>query len=120
MEKKLPTPQIIRWSARAWGILSIAFLLFMIGGHIFGDEPQNFNNNREILSLIFFPGGVLAGLIVAMKWEKIGGLIAALSMAVFFIMAPYALGTVWFWMIVTPALLFLVYGFYFGRRIASN
>ncbi|MDX2247970.1 MAG: hypothetical protein SF052_14390 [Bacteroidia bacterium] len=117
MEKSISTPQIIRWSARVWGILSIAFLLFMIGGHIFGDEPQNFNNNREIVSLIFFPGGILAGLILALKWEKVGGLIAGLSMVVFFIMAPNALGTVWFWVIVAPALLFLVHGFYFSRQV---
>ncbi|MEZ4829062.1 MAG: hypothetical protein R3C61_22665 [Bacteroidia bacterium] len=116
----MSTSQVIRWSARVWGILSIAFLLFMIGGHIFGDEPQNFNNSREMISLIFFPGGVLAGLIVAMRSEKTGGLIAALSMAVFFVMAPNALGTMWFWVIVAPAVLFLAYGFYFSRQVKAG
>ncbi|MEZ4773311.1 MAG: hypothetical protein R3D00_09015 [Bacteroidia bacterium] len=120
MIKNLEIAQILRWTARVWGILSLAFLLFMIGGHIFGDEPQNFNNNREIVSLIFFPGGVLAGLLIGFRSEKWGGIIAAVSMAVFFVMAPNALSTAWFWLIAAPAVWFLAYWFFFGRKIVVN
>ncbi len=113
MKNKKTTAMILLWIARIWGGLSIAFLIFMIGGHIFGSEPQHLNGWRDLTAIIFFPTGVLAGLIVALKSPKTGGLIATLSFLVFFILRPDTLSGIWFYLILVPAILYLVYGFFF-------
>jgi len=75
-KKKIIT--IIRWTERIWGLMSIAFMLFMAAGHIFGSEQQNINSFTftDMLTLTFYPTGVLLGLIIAWKLEGLGGIIA--------------------------------------------
>jgi len=74
---------IIRWIARIWSIASIAFLLFMVIGHLFGSEQSNPPTFGEMVGLFFFPLGVFIGLIIAWKWEGLGGMIAIGSIICF-------------------------------------
>lgn len=68
---------IIRWIARSWSILSIAFLLLMfIGETFFTSGESNPITFRDMVGLIFFPFGLCIGLIIAWKWEELGGMIA--------------------------------------------
>lgn len=103
------------WLARIWGILSAAFLLFMIGGHIFGNEPQIISKN-DFITMIFFPSGVLIGLLLALRYPAAGGLITVISTAIFFILRPDAATGIWFWLIAAPAILFLLHFLIFRRN----
>lgn len=109
----------IRWAARILGSMSILFLLFMILGHIFGNEPQHFNGLLDILVLAFFPGGLLIGLIVALKSEKIGATIALISMCVFFLLRPDTITSYWILGLFAPAVLFFVYGWWLQPKQGS-
>lgn len=111
--------RLLQWVARIWACMSIVFLLFMIFGHIFGPEAQNFNGVQEIIMVVFFPAGVLIGLLLTFKSVKMGSIIALGSMVVFFILRPETITNAWFWLIVAPALLFLADGF-FPRGVARQ
>ena len=100
----------ILWIARISSALSILFLGFMIFGHLFGDEPQQFNSSAELVSLLFFPIGLLAGLLIAFKSETLGGAIACLSMLAFFVLRPDTLGSLWMLSLAVPGVLFLIFG----------
>lgn len=103
---------IVLWAARILGTLTILFLSFMILGHIFGSEPQHLNGLSDVIALTFFPTGLLAGLIVALKHEKTGGTIAFVSMCIFFAYRPNALTSSLFLLLFVPAVLFFVYGWW--------
>ncbi len=49
---------ILRWIARIWSISSIAFISFMVIGHIVGEESGTFNSLHEEVQFLFFPSGV--------------------------------------------------------------
>lgn len=106
----------VLWAARILGALGILFLSYMILGHVFGDEPQNLNGISDIVALTFFPGGLLLGLIVALKFEKTGGAIAFVSMCVFFLLRPDTLANAWILGLFAPALLFFIYGWWLKPR----
>ncbi|MBT8320613.1 MAG: hypothetical protein KJO90_02965 [Eudoraea sp.] len=71
------------WLARIWNVLSLAFLLFMLIGHLVGDEDMTFANQTEWLMFLFFPIGIIIGL--ALCWWKswLGGLITIGSLLAF-------------------------------------
>ena len=74
----------ILWIARISSLGSIAFLLFMVGGHLFGSEPSSGTPTfGEMIALSFFPLGVIIGLITAWKWDGLGGMIAVGSIISF-------------------------------------
>lgn len=75
---------ILRRAARIWSIAALAFLAFMLLGHLFGPEGVGtFNGIQEILQFLLFPIGMGAGLIIAWKWEGLGGLITIASIIAF-------------------------------------
>jgi hypothetical protein len=115
-EKKL---NIIRWIARIWSLLPILFAL----GNIFMDDPYATEpiDNKEYILLALL-GIYVIGLLIAWKWDYIGGLTSTITFAVFLILfwifvgprieppnnlsilAVFLLGA------LPPALLFLYYG----------
>ena len=70
----------IRWTARLTGVLSIGVLLLFFIGE--GFNPTKLTIKEWILFL-FFPFGVMLGLLVGWKREFVGGLIAIISLALF-------------------------------------
>jgi hypothetical protein len=110
---------VLLWAARILGSVSILFLLFMILGHIFGQEPQHFNGFSDVIALAFFPGGLLLGLVVALKSEKIGGTMAFLSMCVFFLLRPDTITSFWIVVLFIPSVLFFVYGWWLQPKSGS-
>jgi len=102
--------KIIRWIARIWSLFSLAlFLLFFIGES--WGQPLQFTP-EELLGLLFFPGGVVLGMILAWKWELWGGLITVASLLAFylleFIMDRDFPGGPWFLLFAAPGFLFLL------------
>ena len=73
----------VRWIARIWGAASILLLLAFAFG---GGEHLRFRT-VEAVAFLFFPIGVIIGLAVAWWRELAGGLIAAASLAAFYLYA---------------------------------
>lgn len=75
--------RILRWSARVLSVLAVGIvLLFAIGE---GLNLAHFNA-RELVLFVFFPLGVCLGMVVAWRWEGLGGGITAASLAAFYLL----------------------------------
>ena len=77
----------IRWTARILGTALAAFVLFLVVGHAFSEEglPNPFT---QPLGVAFELLGLFAawlGVIIAWKWEGVGGLLAISGMMIFHI-----------------------------------
>jgi hypothetical protein len=72
----------LRWAARAGSIVSIGILLLFIIGE--GFDPTRIAP-KEWLGLLFFPLGVVAGMIVAWWREGLGGAITGASLLAFYL-----------------------------------
>ncbi len=72
----------LRWSARVLSILAIGILLLFAFGE--GLNLSQFTA-RELLLFVFFPLGVCLGMIVAWRWEGLGGGITVASLAAFYL-----------------------------------
>jgi len=106
--------KIIRWIARIWGTIILAFVLFFVFGHIFGDEGLGLDkvDFHEKITFLFFPTSTIVGLLIAYKNELIGGLITILGMIGLFFMMPVLITNLYIMIgIVPPATLYLVYWF---------
>jgi hypothetical protein len=86
----------IRWTARIWGALIIAFVvLFVIGSiHSLITTGESDPNAQENIPLIEYSGPILlflstVGLAIAWKREKIGGGIAVGFQLLFLIILPF-------------------------------
>jgi hypothetical protein len=85
---KIQIATIIRWIARIWGGLILAFVLFFLLAHVIGsitgdgEQGGGFANIQEVIAFICFPIGTIIGLALAYKWEGLGGLIASLGLII--------------------------------------
>ena len=113
MANKKKIANTIRWIARIWGTLILAFVLFfLIADIIGGSESGGGLKKDEILSFIFFPISTLLGLAIALKWEGLGGLIATLGIAgLFMVRFDLISDFVFIAGIAPPGILYLVYWF---------
>jgi len=101
---------IARWIARLCSLLSLFLLLLFVGAHLLRPEGPR-PTPGEWLGLMFFPVGVAAGLMLAWRYEKAGGLVALLALSAFYLWNLLSTG---FWprgpfflLFAAPALLFL-------------
>jgi len=104
--------RILRRIAQMWSLLSIAFVLLFVIGELFnpsGPAPTP----AEWVGLAFFPIGVVVGLVLAWRWEGIGGGTAVLSLLAFytweFICRGDFPGGPFFLLVAAPGFLFLIY-----------
>ncbi len=112
MNKKLTN--IIRWIARIWAALMAAFILFMVGRgcrYGMGLGPIFHLTFRESLMMAAFII-VFVGLILAWKWERLGGWMIIGGMAAFYILdfafsGDFPSGP-FFLIIAFPGILFLI------------
>lgn len=89
---RLSNPQILllRWFARGIDACILALVLFFVLAELFGShdaEPGPLSTTDKI-TLVFFPTGLLLGLMLAWKWEGIGGLLIIISMSGLAIIRP--------------------------------
>jgi len=101
----------LRWIARALSIATIGFILLFLFG-----EGLNPSEVRPIewLGLLFFPFGLMFGLVLGWRREFAGGLIGTGSVALFYLLYGLLIfGTIrqgwWILILSLPAVLFLVY-----------
>lgn len=71
--------ELVRWTARVWGVASALLLLaFAFGGR----EHLRFTAG-EAIAFLLFPVGVVAGFAIAWRRELAGGLVTVGSLALF-------------------------------------
>lgn len=99
---------VLNWIARIWSILSIVFILTFFLGSMLGPDKGG-ENDPSILMFVFFPIGLVIGLILAWKWNFAGGLIAVLSIILFHLTIEPELN-LFIELIAVPGLLFLIAG----------
>ena len=102
---------ILRWIARIWGVASIAIvLLFLFGEGLVTNGV--WPTATEWIGLLFFPFGLLVGLLLAWRYELAGALVAAGSVVAFygwnfFVNGNWPVGP-FFVLLALPAILFIV------------
>jgi len=103
---------VIRWMARAWSIVSIGFVLLMVMGEVVHPHAPAPTGFRDLLGLFFFPFGVCLGMVMAWRWEGLGGGIAVGSLLAFYaalrIMGGRFPRGPYFVLIAAPGFLFLL------------
>lgn len=99
------TVTIFRWIVRIISIIIVLFLILMFVGSLFNPKQSNTPSTHELISFIFFPIGLCVGLLIAWKWELIGGIIAIVSMIIFSLIIQSTLGWIIF---AIPGVLFII------------
>ena len=110
MKNKKRIATIIRWIARIWGSISLIFMIFFVGAHIYGSITGKGEALGHLsISFLFFPINTLIGLAIAWKWEGLGGLISIGGIIGFHIIRPDLLFDKMIDGLAAPGLLFLIY-----------
>lgn len=104
---------IILWIARILGSIIIAFVLFFLIAHVFGNNEsgEGFRDSKEIITFLLFPIGTVIGLAIAWKWEGLGGLITTVSMIGLLILRPELWDSFFIVIPIIPGFLFIIYWF---------
>jgi len=114
---KNPVGGMVRWSARILSLLSIGFFLMMFIGE---GGQRNFVSiaafqafvRQTGLAFLFFPIGLMAGMIVAWWRAGIGGAITVASLALFYVNEIILTGRpprgLFFMILALPGFLFLL------------
>jgi len=120
----LKTRQILRWIARIWAALMVAFMLFMFTAHIVEDGigPLVGFTIRDAFMMVSMIGSIV-GLALAWKWERLGGWMTVGGMLAFylfdFIFSGYFPQGPTFLIIAFPGILFLILT-YTGKNTDQN
>jgi hypothetical protein len=106
MKGKTRTVQIIRWIARILGLIYVAFWLMMFIGETLSQsgEPNTIEFHNLIGLIAVF--AYMLCLIIAWKWEAIGGIAAIIFIIIFAVAVPDALLMCVF--MALPAILFII------------
>jgi len=104
----------IRRFARGASLLCFGFLLLIVAGELFFPQAQLSSNARDIVGLILFPGIYALGLLLAWRYELLGGSISLLSMLAFYGWLGWQDGSLprgWILpLLALPAIFFVLYG----------
>ena len=103
MKVTLKSIKILRLIAKIISAIIIVFALIMFIGEAFEGRGKTTNTPMtfySIIQLVFFGIGLL-GLVIAWKWDFLGGIISLLAFTTIFIINPHAL----LWpMLIFPAI----------------
>ena len=114
---------VLRWIARIWTILSLAFLLLFFGASIFSSIGTSTFAFKDLLQFVFFPIGLAVGLILSWKWEGLGGIIAIGSIIGFHLQMLVTHGKpdfgLFFELLAAPGILFILYWILSRKRVAE-
>lgn len=111
----------LRWAARILSLATISILFFFIIG-----EGMDFSKIgiNEFIGLLFFPIGLVAGLLISWKNEGFGGVISTASLLAFYFVYGLILSDrIWqgwaFVVFAAPSFLFLIYWLLIPRKFAD-
>jgi hypothetical protein len=74
----------VRWIARVWSIASVGFVLLIVAGELVYPHAPPPSTFRDLVGLLFFPFGTCVGMILAWRWEGLGGGITVVSLLAFY------------------------------------
>ena len=98
----------LEWIARAASVASITLIVMIFLGEAFHPSEISF---QEWVGLVFFPIGVVAGMIIAWRKEAVGGFVTVASLIGFYLVYGYLLrnhiGGWFFLAFAAPGFLFL-------------
>lgn len=105
---------MLRLTARVFAVACLAILFLIIQG----EDSYNWLKApmREMIGIVIFPAGFTAGLLIAWRWELLGGVISLASIALFYAVYGLILSNLstgiewWFIFMAIPGALFLAYG----------
>lgn len=101
--------EIFRWIARLGSLVSIFILALFVFG---GQEELKFLSANEVLGFCLFPITVVAGFLIAWKWELVGGLVSILGLIGFYLWNFASSGSLatgpWFIIFSSPAFVFFL------------
>ena len=110
----------LEWIARGASVTSITVLIMIFLGEEF--HPSQISL-QEWAGLIFFPIGVVAGMIIAWRKEAIGGLMTVASLVSFYLVYGYLMrnhiGGWYFLAFAAPGFLFLFH-WLLDRTVGTN
>lgn len=110
----------IRWTARLWSIAT----LLILSAFIFGDAEPSKPTAVEWIGLAFFPGGVVAGLLLGWWREQLGGWITVFSLIGFYVWHFFTSGRLsagpYFLLLSAPGFLFLITAWLQKSRRATD
>lgn len=99
------------WTARALTVVSVVVLLLFLTGDD-GLDPSKVRP-REWVGLLFFPFGVMAGMVIAWWREGLGGAVCVGSLLAFYVWHLLSAGGlprgIYFFAFSLPGFLFLLY-----------
>lgn len=99
----------LEWVARGASIASITLLILIFLGETFNPQVSF----QEWIGLLFFPIGVVVGMIIAWRREAVGGILTVLSLLGFYVVYGYLfrnhIGGWAFVAFAAPGFLFLVH-----------
>jgi hypothetical protein len=102
----------IRWIARIWSLASVGFVLLIAVGELVYPHAPPPSAFRELVGLFFFPFGTCVGMILAWRWEGVGGGITVGSILAFYAMLRVMDGRFprgpYFALVAAPGVLFLL------------
>ena len=109
----------LKWIARVGSLLSVGLILLFV----FGESNSFSITPKEWIGLLFFPVGVVMGMLVAWWKEGTGAFIALISLIAFYGIYGLLLGshiTGWAFVVFTaPAFLFLLYWIFSKGKLAK-
>ncbi len=122
MKNKYSTATLIRWAARITAVLSLAIILVLVLVPLYGNGGPGigFEYPTEIFSILMFPVSTFIGLLLAWKWEGIGGVIIMGSAIGFFVLNPNSEVILYIMALTGPGLLFLIYWFLHQGQSDTN
>ena len=101
----------MRWLARLGSLISVVVLLLFLFGEGITFSELTF---AEWVGLLFFPVGVTVGMLMAWRWETLGGSVTILSLLCFYTVMYSEIGRfpegIWFALFSLPGLIFLICG----------
>jgi len=113
----------IKWIARIWSILSLAFLLLFFGASIISSIGKETFAFKDVFQFVFFPIGLTIGLIIAWKWEGLGGIIAIGSIIGFHLQMLIIHGkpdfVLFIELLAAPGILFILYWILSRKRVVE-
>ncbi|HPF89890.1 MAG: hypothetical protein H6592_00870 [Flavobacteriales bacterium] len=108
----------LAWLSWTIGSLVLAFLLFMLVGHLTGDangpEGMRFTSTMDLVGFLLFPVSTILGLLVAYRTPLVGGLIAMIGILVLLCLRPDLLVPEFLWLLA-PGLLYAIRGWLLRR-----
>lgn len=111
----------LRWTARILSIASISLLFFFLIGEGFEFSKVEL---KEWLGLLFFPLGLVIGLLMSWKNEGLGAVVSLVSLLAFYLIYGLLIyGRIWqgwaFLVFAIPSFLFFVYWLLLPRKFAD-